>query len=144
MAKSDNIFNISGRIGDFIFYQRDGKTYVKRYSGGFTKETTQNHPKVKAAQQRFGQVSKFVKSFKQGLLPYLWRQKDGTFHNQLMAIFSQISKNDPERSFEEILQSQTSYKGLKNKSLNKNTKINPDHLRYDPETNQLSISECFA
>ncbi len=100
MAKSDNIFNIRGRLGDLIFCQRNGKTYVKRYSGGFTKASTQNHPNIKVGQERFAQVSRYVKSLKQQLQPYLWRQKDGTFHNQLMAIFLQMAKNEPEKNFQ--------------------------------------------
>ena len=75
MAKADNIFNIRGRLGDFIFCQRNGKTYVKRYSGGFTKAATQNHPNIKVGQERFAQVSRYVKSLKQELQPYLMRQK---------------------------------------------------------------------
>ena len=29
MAKSDNEFNIRGKLGDLIFFQRNGKTFVK-------------------------------------------------------------------------------------------------------------------
>lgn len=139
MAKSDNFFNITGRLGDFIFYNRGGKTYVKRYSGGFTKKETQEHPKVRVAQERFGEVARFVKSFKQGLAPYLWRQKDGSFHNQLMALFSQMSKTAPEKFFRELLQTPESYQSLKNKSLNKNSKIKSDYLTFDSKTNTLTI-----
>lgn len=143
MAKSDNFFNIRGRMGDLIFCIRDGKTYVKRYSGGFTKKEIQNNPNVKASQERFAQVSRYVKSFKQGLLPYLWRQKDGSFHNQLMAHFSQMSKSNPEKSFEEILREKANYQSLKNKSLNKNSKINPYSLSYDPISNTLSLGNLL-
>jgi len=139
MAKSDNIFNIRGRLGDFIFCQRNGKTYVKRYSGGFTKAATQNHPNIKVGQERFAQVSRYVKSLKQQLQPYLWRQKDGTFHNQLMAIFLQIAKNEPKKTFNELLQDLDSYSTLSNKPLNKNSKIDPSTLFYDATTNQLNL-----
>jgi hypothetical protein len=139
MAKTDNFFNISGKMGEMIFYIRNGKTFVKPYSGGFTKKETQNHPKVRVAQERFAKLAHFVKSFKQGLLPYLWRQKDGSFHNQLMAIFSQISKLNPEQSFEKILEVKANYQSLKNKSLNKNSKIDPITLAYNPENNTLSL-----
>lgn len=140
MAKSDNFFNIRGKIGELIFYVRNGKTYVKQYSGGFTKKETQNHPRVKAAQQRLGQISSFVKSFKQALTPYLWRQKDGTFHNQLISVFSHIRNSNPEKSFQEVLSSPISYLTLKNKPLNKNSKITTHNLRYDPNTNLLQIN----
>jgi len=139
MAKSDNIFNIRGRLGDFIFCQRNGKTYVKRYSGGFTKAATQNHPNIKVGQERFAQVSRYVKSLKQQLQPYLWRQKDGTFHNQLMAIFLRIAKNEPKKTFNELLQDLDSYSTLSNKPLNKNSKIDPSTLFYDATTNQLNL-----
>jgi len=139
MAKADNIFNIRGRLGDFIFCQRNGKTYVKRYSGGFTKAATQNHPNIKVGQERFAQISKYVKSLKQQLQPYLWRQKDGTFHNQLMALFLQMAKNEPEKTFNELIHELNSYTSLSNKSLNKNSKINPSPLVYDTTTNKLNL-----
>ncbi|KAA5533980.1 hypothetical protein [Paenimyroides baculatum] len=139
MAKADNIFNIRGRLGDFIFCQRNGKTYVKRYSGGFTKAATQNHPNIKVGQERFAQVSRYVKSLKQQLQPYLWRQKDGTFHNQLMATFLQIAKNETEKTFNELIHELDSYSSLSNKSLNKNSKIDPSTLLYDAKTNKLNL-----
>ncbi len=139
MAKADNIFNIRGRLGDFIFCQRNGKTCVKRYSGGFTKAATQNHPNIKTGQERFAQVSKYVKILKQQLQPYLWRQKDGTFHNKLMAIFLQLAKNEPERTFNELIHELNSYTSLSNKSLNKNSKIDPSALVYDSTTNKLNL-----
>jgi len=139
MAKADNIFNIRGRLGDFIFCQRNGKTYVKRYSGGFTKAATQNHLNIKVGQERFAQVSKYVKGLKQQLQPYLWRQKDGTFHNQLMGTFLQMAKNEQGKSFNELVQEFDSYSTLTNKSLNKNSKINPSPLVYDASTNKLNL-----
>ncbi len=139
MAKSDNIFNIRGRLGDFIFCQRNGKTYVKRYSGGFTKAATQNHPNIKVGQERFAQVSRYVKNLKQELQPYLWRQKNGTFHNQLMAIFLQMAKKEPGKTFNELMQELDSYSTLTNKSLNKNSKINLSALLYDANTNKLNL-----
>lgn len=139
MAKSDNIFNIRGRLGDLIFCQRNGKTYVKRYSGGFTKAATQNHPNIKVGQERFAQVSKYVKRLKQQLQPYLWRQKDGTFHNQLMALFLQLAKNEPEKTFNELVQDLKVYSILINKSLNKNSKIDPSTLVLDANANKLNL-----
>ena len=139
MAKADNIFNIRGRLGDFIFCQRNGKTYVKRYSDGFTKAATQNHPNIKATQGRFALVSQYVKSLKQQLQPYLWRQKDGAFHNQLMATFLQLAKNKPEKAFNEVVQDLDNYSTLANKSLNKNSKIDPGALLYDATTNKLNL-----
>lgn len=139
MAKADNIFNIRGRLGDFIFCKRNGKTYVKRYSGGFTKVATQNHPNIKASQGRFALVSHYVKNLKQQVQPYLWRQKDGSFHNQLMATFLQLAKNKPEKAFNELVHDLSSYSTLTNKSLNKNSKIEPKGLLYDAKTNKLNL-----
>jgi len=139
MAKADNIFNTRGRLGDFIFCQRNGKTYVKRYSGGFTKAATQNHPNIKVGQERFAQVSRYVKSLQQQLQPYLWRQKDGTFHNQLMVTFLQLAKNEPEITFSEFILELDSYTSLNNKSLNKNSKIDPRGLLYDAKTNKINL-----
>jgi len=143
MAKSDNFFNIRGKVGELIFCIRNGKTYVKQYSGGFTKKDTQNHPRVKASQQKLAQVSSFVKSMKQALLPYLSRQKDGTFHNQLISTFSHIRNSNPEKSFQEVLSSPISYSGLKNKPLNKNSRINTYNLIYDSKTNLIYIKEMM-
>lgn len=139
MAKADNNFNIRRRLGDFIFCQRNGKTYVKSYSGGFTKAATQNHPNIKLGQERFAQVSKYVKNLKQKLQPYLWRQKDGTFHNQLMALFLQIAKNEPEKTFNELVHDLESYSTLTNKLLNKNSKIDLSVLVYDAKRNKLNL-----
>jgi PHP family Zn ribbon phosphoesterase len=61
MATSDNFFNIRGKVGELIFCIRNGKTYIKQYSGGFTKKHTQNHPRVKAPQQRLATISSLVK-----------------------------------------------------------------------------------
>src|SRR5690606_12578291 len=139
MAKSENIFNIRGRLGDMIFCKRDGKTYVKRYSGGFTKAATQNHPNIKATQGRFALVSQYVKNLKQQLKPYLWRQKDGSFHNQLMGTFLQLAKSKPEKTFNELAHDLDTYSILTNKSLNKNSKIDLSALMYDATTNQLNL-----
>jgi len=73
------------------------------------------------------------------LQPYLWRQKDGTFHNQLMATFLQIAKNEPEKAFNELVQELEAYSRLANKSLNKNSKIDPSALLYDASTNKLNL-----
>ena len=139
MAKSENIFNIRGRLGDMIFCKRDGKTYVKRYSGGFTKAATQNHPNIKATQGRFALVSQYVKNLKQQIQPYMWRQKDGSFHNQLMATFLQMAKSKPEKTFNELVQDLDSYSNLTNKSLNKNSKIDSNTLVYDASVNKLNL-----
>ena len=139
MAKSENIFNIRGRLGDMIFCKRDGKTYVKRYSGGFTKAATQNHPNIKATQGRFALVSQYVKNLKQQIQPYMWRQKDGSFHNQLMATFLQMAKSKPEKTFNELVQDLDSYSNLTNKSLNKNSKIDSNTLEYDASVNKLNL-----
>ena len=139
MAKSDNFFNITGKLGELIFCNRNGKTYVKQYSGGFTNKKTQNNPKVKDAQERFATVSRFIKSFKQELFPYLWRQKDGTFHNQLMTTFFNTFNKDPELSFNQTIQIESFYKGLKQKPLNNKSKIQLHSLTYNPTTNTLDL-----
>lgn len=139
MAKTDNFFNIRGRMGQLIFYVRNGNTFIKPYSGGFTRKEAQNHPNVRQYQERFAQIARFVKSFKQGLYPYLWRQKDSSFHNQLMATFSQLSKRNPEVLFEEVVRSEANYEGLKRKPLNKNSKLPTHSLDYDTGANTLNI-----
>lgn len=75
MVKSDNIFSIRARGGNLIFCQRNGKTYVKRYSGGFALATTQKPPQYKSESRTV--CVRDVKNLKHELLPYLWRKKDG-------------------------------------------------------------------
>src|SRR5690606_28850792 len=46
---------------------------------------------------------------------------------------------EPEKTFNELVQDLDSYSILTNKSLNKNSKIDPSALFYDAATNQLNL-----
>ena len=144
MAEVKGIFLIQGRLGDFVYYHRNGKSYVRTYGGGFTRVSTQNHPQVKMGQERLSQVSPFVKSLKLALHPYLKRQKVGSFHNQLMSIFMKMSLDHPEFTFRELSQELSNYHFLMGKSLNKHSLIQIEKLFYDAITRHLHLEELLA
>ena len=144
MAEVKGIFLIQGRLGDLVYYQRNGKSYVRTYGGGFTRVSTQNHPQVKAGQERLAQVSLFVKNLKVAIHPYLKRQKDGSFHNQLMSTFMKMSLDHPESSFRDLSQELFNYHFLMGKSLNKHSLIRIEKLLYDPISRHLHLEELLA
>lgn len=143
MAKSDNFFNIRGKLGDLIFCERNGKTYVKRYSGGFTHQGIHDNPNIKRAQNRFAQVATFVKDFKQVLIPYLWRLKEGSLHNHLVSVFSQLTRQDPNSSLCKVLQNLETFRSLEKRSLNPKSKIGCGFLQYNPRTRDLYLDHLL-
>ena len=56
-----------------------------------------------------------------------------------MATFLQLAKKEPVKTFNELVQDLDSYSILTNKSLNKNSKIDPGGLLYDATTNKLNL-----
>lgn len=60
---------LSGKFGNMVFVQRDGKTYVrsapKRKPGSST-------PAMLLNQKRFGEVIKFCSQFKDTVIPQIW------------------------------------------------------------------------
>ncbi|WP_314242399.1 hypothetical protein [Empedobacter tilapiae] len=144
MAKSDNLFNIRGKVGDLIFFQRNGQTFVKKNTGGFVNGKSHEHPRTKAAQQRFKEVAIFVGRFKKALNPMIWRQKDGTFHNQLMSFFSKIRKESTQENFYLTLIDAHEKGKLQHKKLNKNSKLNPFDCTYSLHENTLFIENNLS
>lgn len=65
------VFNLKEKVGKVIFCERNGKTYVKTYSGGFVNGNSNQHPNTKAVQNRFKEVSKFTKELKAALTPII-------------------------------------------------------------------------
>lgn len=143
MAKTDNFFNLQGKIGDLIFCNRNGKTYVKIYSGGFTNGKSHQHPNTQRAQQEFKEVSTFVKNLKTTLMPVLWKQKDGTFYNQLVSLFSSIKKKTRQKELYQALIDEKQLQLLRNKPLNKNCKLRVHNCYYDSNMQQLTIDKML-
>lgn len=56
-----------------------------------------------------------------------------------MALFLQIAKNEPEKTFNELVHDLESYSTLTNKLLNKNSKIDLSVLVYDAKRNKLNL-----
>lgn len=139
MAQTDNFFNLKGKLGNLIFCVRNGKTYVKPYSGGFVNGNSQTHPNVKASQSRFSEVAHFIGNFKKAILPLLWRQKDGSFHNQLVSLFYNIKRHFPEDSLYNSLKRPETLKFLKQESFNKHHKLPAHTVYFDTEQNHLEI-----
>lgn len=139
MAQTDNFFNIKGKVGNLIFCNRNGKTYVKSYSGGFVNGNSHDHPNAKASRKRFSEVSHFAANFKKAILPLLWRQADGSFHNQVVSIFSRIKKHSPQNTLFESLQQANVYAFLKQQALNKHHRLHPNTLHYLTDQKQLEI-----
>lgn len=140
MAKSDNLFNIRGKVGDLIFFQRNGKTFVKKNTGGFVNGKSHEHVNSKAVQQRFKEIATFVGSFRNIIFPLIWRQKDGTFHNQLVSFFSKIRKNSAKENLYLALLDAYQKNYLQHIALNKNSKLNPFDCSYSAHENKLVIA----
>ena len=143
MATSDDFLKFRGKLGDLIFFTRNGKTFVKRKAGGFVNGKSNEHPNTKAVQKNFSEVASFVKRFKDALFPMIWRQKDGTFHNQLVALFFKIKKAVPNGQLYTAFKEGYALPYLQHKSLNKNTVLNGRDCLYDQKTNTLKIDAAL-
>lgn len=140
MAKLDSLFSIRGKVGDLIFFERNGQSFVKKNTGGFVNGKSHEHPNTKAAQQRFKEVATFVGRFKKAITPLIWRQKDGTFHNQLVSFFSKVRKQSDQENLYLALKQAYEERRLQQLKLNKNSKLYPLDCSYSLEKNSLVIS----
>lgn len=139
MAQSDNLFNLRGKIGDLVFFTRNGKSFVKRKSGGFVNGKSNEHPHTKAVQKNFGEVAVFVKQFKEVLTPLLAKHKDGTFHNQLVGLFCKIQKNTPDRKLYTAFKEGIALHYLQHISLNKHSVLKGQDCVLNRETHTLHL-----
>lgn len=140
MAQSDNLFNFRGKIGDLIFYSRNGKTFVKKNAGGFVNGKSNDHPHTKAVQKNFSEIASFVKHFKEVLLPIMSKQKDGTFHNQLVALFCKIKKMAPDQNLYMAFKEKSALQLLQRTSINKNSVLKGIDCEFNPSTNALKLN----
>lgn len=143
MATSDDFLKFRGKLGDLIFFTRNGKTFVKRKAGGFVNGKSNEHPNTKAVQKNFSEVASFVKRFKDALFPIIWRQKDGTFHNQLVALFFKIKKASPDGQLYTAFKEGFIRRYMQYIPLNKNTVLNGRDCYYNEKTNKIQIDTAL-
>ena len=60
---------LSGKFGNMVFVQRDGKTYMRRAP---TRKKDASTPRMLLNQKRFGEVMRFCGLFKSTVIPQIW------------------------------------------------------------------------
>ena len=60
---------LSGKFGNMVFVQRDGKTYMRSAP---TRKKDASTPRMLLNQKRFGAVMKFCGQFKSTVIPQIW------------------------------------------------------------------------
>jgi hypothetical protein len=97
MAKVKSIIALNGTIGDINFYKRKGVLLARTAGGGFNGEairTKASMARVRENGSEFKGCMQTVQFFKQGLQPFLSTFKDGTLHQRLVSLFTQIKNLD--------------------------------------------------
>jgi len=59
----------SGKFGNMVFVQRDGKTYIRRAP---KRKKNSSTPAMIISQKRFSEVMKFCSQFKSTVIPQIW------------------------------------------------------------------------
>lgn len=139
MAKVNNIFKITGKLDNKVFYKRNGQYLVRENTSGFADPKVQSHPNVQATQHRFAEVSSFMIQLKTAIYAHLSLMNDGTFHNQLMSWCLDYRKRFKEESFYNIFQSLQLQSRLRTLQLNKNWKISLPTIHFDPINHQITL-----
>ena len=60
---------LSGKFGNMVFVQRDGKTYMRNAP---TRKKDASTPRMLLNQKRFGEVMRFCGQFKSTVIPQIW------------------------------------------------------------------------
>lgn len=97
MAKVKSLFELNGSLGGLNFYTRKGVAVVRTAGGGFNGEairTKDSMVRVRENGNEFKGCMQTVRYFKQGLNPFLCTFKDGTLHQNLVRLFTQIKDLD--------------------------------------------------
>ena len=67
---------LSGKFGNMVFVQRDGKTYIRRAP---RRKKNSSTPRMLLNQKRFGEIIRFCSLFKTTAIPLVWnRAAQGT------------------------------------------------------------------
>jgi len=97
MAKVKSILGLQGTIGELNFYLRKGVPLVRKAGGGFDGKaikTKDSMVRVRENSSEFKGCMQTVRFFKQGLQTFLCTFKDGTLHQRLVSLFTQIKNED--------------------------------------------------
>lgn len=140
MAKSDNFFELKGKIGNLIFCQRNGKTYVKRYSGGFVNGDSHNHPNSKLAQKNFKEYSVLSKELRNALAPMLLEYKETNFYNQCVSYWARLKRKEPTKSIKVLFHKQQQLLSRQEQWINQTSKISPLTVSWEAENGILRMN----
>lgn len=97
MAKVKSIVALKGTIGDINFYKSKGVLLARAAGGGFNGEairTKASMQRVRENGSEFKDCMQTVQFFKLGLQPFLSTFKNGTLHQRLVSLFTQIKNLD--------------------------------------------------
>jgi hypothetical protein len=97
MTKVKSIVGLKGTIGGLNFYLRKGVPLMRAAGGGFNGEaikTKASMVRVRENSSEFKGCMQTVRFFKQGLQTFLSTFKDGTLHQRLVSLFTQIKNED--------------------------------------------------
>lgn len=97
MAKVNSIIALKGTVGGLNFYKRKGVLLARTAGGGFNGEaikTKASMARVRENGSEFKGCMQTVQFFKLGLQPFLGTFKDGTLHQRLVSLFTQIKDLD--------------------------------------------------
>lgn len=143
MAKSDNFFEINGKIGKLVFYKRNGKSFVKENKGGFAHEKVKNNPQVQAVRSSFGALSSFSSKLRQALTPYLQHQKDPNFYHILQSFLKQVIDKQYNKNLKDFIHDPNRFATVYHQNLNKNNKIQLIHTYYNSTTQEVVFQQPY-
>lgn len=141
MAKSDNFFEINGKIGKLVFYKRNGKSFVKENKGGFAHDNVKNNPKVQAARSSFGALSSFSSKLRQALTLYIQHQKDPNFYHVLQSFLKQIIDKQYNKNLKDFINDPNRFATVYHQNLNKNNKIQLINTYYNSTTQEVVFQQ---
>lgn len=137
MAKSDNFFEINGKIGKLVFYKRNGKSFVKENKGGFAHDNVKNNPNVQAARTSFGALSSFSSKLRKALTPYVQHQKDPNFYHILQSFLKRIIDQQYNKNFNDFIKDPNRFATVYHLNLNKNNKLQLPYTYYNSTTQEV-------
>lgn len=95
MGKVNSIFNISGGLGDYVFYTLNGKQVVRRKAAKKQGPKSVAQKKVKVLNEEFGRVSSAVKLFREALSAEVLALSNPGLHGALMKVLLGVKNEDP-------------------------------------------------
>lgn len=121
VAKFNSIVDISGTVGDFVYYKLNGVQVVRKKSGFNSDDfkTKQTYQKVRENSTEFGHCSKTGKMLRQAIAPYISENGDKYLYQKFAKVMTEIKDLDTtsergKRRIENGLQTIDGRKILKN------------------------------